>query len=76
MNFFIYGFYPIEKRWRIDVFFVLGAIGVAWMLWLKAPRRDIGLIYFLVVLPITSFFLLRGATWLGLPMVDTARWAG
>ena len=76
MNFFIYGFYPIEQRWRIDVFFVLGAIGVVWMLWLKAPRRDIGLIYFLVVLPITSFFLLRGATWLGLPMVDTARWGG
>jgi general L-amino acid transport system permease protein len=76
LNFFIYGFYPIEERWRIDVFFVLGAIGVAWMLWLKAPRRDIGLIYFLVVLPITSFFLLRGATWLGLPMVDTARWGG
>lgn len=76
VNFFIYGFYPVDQRWRVDVFFVLGAIGVAWMLWLKAPRRDIGMIYFLVVLPLVSYYLLGGADWLGLPAVDTARWGG
>ncbi|WP_284178935.1 amino acid ABC transporter permease [Rhabdaerophilum sp. SD176] len=76
VNFFIYGFYPVDQRWRVDVFFVLGAIGVAWMLWLKAPRRDIGMIYFLVVLPLISYFLLGGADWLGLSAVDTARWGG
>lgn len=76
ISFFIYGFYPIDQRWRVDIFFVLGAIGVAWMLWLKAPRRDLGLIYFLVVLPIVSFILLKGAPWLGLSDVDTAKWGG
>lgn len=75
-SFFIYGFYPIEERWRVDLFFVLGAIGVAWMLWLKAPRRDIGLVYFLVILPVVSYYLLGGARWLGLPLVDTAKWGG
>lgn len=76
ISFFIYGFYPFEARWRVDVFFVLGAIGVTWMLWLKAPRRDIGLFYFLVVLPVVSYYLLGGANWLGLSLVDTAKWGG
>jgi general L-amino acid transport system permease protein len=61
ISFFIYGFYPVDQRWRVDIFFVLGAIGVAWMLWLKAPRRDIGMIYFLIVLPLVVFGLLSGS---------------
>ncbi len=76
LSFFIYGFYPISERWRVDIFFVLGTIGVAWMLWQKAPRRDLGFFYFIVVLPIVSFFLLRGADFLGLPLVDTSKWGG
>ena len=50
--YFIYGSYPIPERWRVDVFFVLLAVGVVWLLWLDAPRRDLGAIYFFVVLPI------------------------
>jgi len=76
LNFFIYGFYPIDQRWRVDLFFLLGAIGVAWMLWQKAPRRDIGFYYCVLVLPIVSFFLLSGSSILGLAPVDTARWGG
>jgi general L-amino acid transport system permease protein len=76
LSFFIYGFYPIDQRWRVDLFFLLGAIGVAWMLWQKAPRRDIGFYYFIAVLPIVSFFLLHGSSILGLAPVDTARWGG
>jgi general L-amino acid transport system permease protein len=76
LNFFIYGFYPIDQRWRVDLFFLLGAIGVAWMLWQKAPRRDIGFYYFVLVLPIVSFVLLSGSSILGLAPVDTARWGG
>ncbi|HEY0223070.1 MAG TPA: amino acid ABC transporter permease, partial [Pseudolabrys sp.] len=40
--YFVYGSYPISERWRVDTFFVMLAIGVFWMLWLGAPRRDIG----------------------------------
>ncbi len=75
-GFFIYGFYPVGERWRVDIFFVLLAIGVAWLLWLKAPRRDLGLIYFLVVMPVASFFLLSGAAVLELKRVDSAHWGG
>ena len=57
-SYFIYGSYPIPERWRVDVFFALLAIGVVWMLWLDAPRRDLGAVYFFVVMPISSFILL------------------
>lgn len=76
LNFFIYGFYPVDERWRVDLFFLLGAIGVGWMLWQNAPRRDIGFFYFIIALPVISYYLLGGAKWLGLPAVDTSKWGG
>jgi general L-amino acid transport system permease protein len=60
LGFFTYGFYPLEERWRVDVFFVLLALGVGWIAWLDAPRRDLGTIYFFVIVPLLSYFLLVG----------------
>jgi len=54
LPYFIYGSYPIPQRWRVDVFFLMLTVGVAWLLWLKAPRRDLGAIYFFIVLPIVK----------------------
>ncbi len=76
LNYFIYGFYPIGERWRVDVFFALLAIGIVWLLWLGAPRRDIAAGYFFIALPIVSFILLHGSPALGLANVDTAYWGG
>jgi general L-amino acid transport system permease protein len=76
INFFTYGFYPIDQRWRVDVFFVLLAIGFGWMAWLDAPRRDLGLIYFFVVMPAASIILLLGFPALGLSRVPTTSWGG
>src|SRR5882724_8926217 len=59
-SYFIYGSYPIPERWRVDVFFVLLAVGIVWMLRLEAPRRDIGALYFFVVVPLDSYALLTG----------------
>ena len=67
--YFTYGSYPPDQHWRVNVFFALLAIGIVWLASLKAPRRDIGAIYFFVVLPVVSFYLLSGAEWLGLPVV-------
>jgi general L-amino acid transport system permease protein len=75
-SYFVYGSYPIPQRWRVDVFFAMLAIGVFWMLWLEAPRRDLGSAYFFVVLPISSFILLTGWSAIGLPPVDTSLWGG
>ncbi len=75
-SYFVYGSYPIPQRWRVDVFFAMLALGVVWLLWLEAPRRDLGSVYFFVVLPICSFILLTGWSVIGLPPVDTVLWGG
>jgi general L-amino acid transport system permease protein len=75
-SYFVYGFYPTGQRWRVDLFFLALAFGVAWLLRLSAPRRDLGALYFFVVLPVLSFLLLHGAPYIGLPVVSTALWGG
>jgi len=75
-SYFVYGSYPIPERWRVDVFFVMLAIGVVWMLWLEAPRRGLGALYFFIVLPVCSFILLTGWSAIGLEPVDTVLWGG
>ncbi|HEY3223490.1 MAG TPA: amino acid ABC transporter permease [Pseudolabrys sp.] len=76
LPYFIYGSYPISERWRVDVFFAMLAVGIVWLLWLNAPRRDLGAFYFFVVLPISSFILLTGWSAIGLRPVDTVLWGG
>ncbi|HEV3395335.1 MAG TPA: amino acid ABC transporter permease [Xanthobacteraceae bacterium] len=76
LPYFIYGSYPIPQRWRVDIFFAMLAIGIAWLLWLGAPRRALGALYFFVVLPVVSLILLRGWPVVGLASVDTALWGG
>jgi general L-amino acid transport system permease protein len=75
-SYFVYGFYPLGERWRVDVFFVALALGFVWLLRLSAPRRDIGAVYFFVILPILSSLLLHGAPLLGLAVVPTSLWGG
>jgi general L-amino acid transport system permease protein len=76
LPFFIYGPYPISSRWRVDVFFVLLVVGLVWLLSLRAPRRDLGAIYFFLIMPIVSFVLLSGWEFIGLRHVDTVLWGG
>ncbi|HYC18915.1 MAG TPA: amino acid ABC transporter permease [Pseudolabrys sp.] len=76
LPYFIYGSYPIPQRWRVDVFFAMLAFGIVWLLWLNAPRRDLGAIYFFVILPVASFILLTGWAAIGLQPVDTVLWGG
>jgi len=75
-SYFVYGFYPIGERWRVDVFFIALAFGIAWLLRLSAPRRDLGAVYFFIALPLLSFLLLHGAPILGLVVVPTSSWGG
>jgi general L-amino acid transport system permease protein len=76
VSYFVYGFYPIGQRWRVDLFFAALAFGIAWLAWLSAPRRDIGAVYFFVALPILSLVLLSGDSLIGLVRVPTSLWGG
>ncbi|MFM9973863.1 MAG: amino acid ABC transporter permease [Beijerinckiaceae bacterium] len=73
-NYFNFGSYPVDERWRPIIFFILLAISVVWVLWLNAPRRDLGLLFAFVVTPILSFWLLSGG--FGLKPVTTNLWGG
>ena len=76
LNYFIYGFYPRGERWRVDLFFAALAFGVGWLAWLSAPRRDVGAVYFFIVLPVLSYILLGGVPMLGLEGVPSTLWGG
>ena len=76
LGFFTYGFYPIDERWRVDVFFVLLAAGIVWVAWLNAPYRGVGAIYFFIVVPVLSYVLLLGGPEVGLLDVPTTQWGG
>lgn len=76
LPYFVYGSYPLGERWRVDVTLLCGAVLIAWLLWLDAPRRRLAAILFFGVYPVGSFILLYGAPSLGLPRVETNLWGG
>jgi len=59
-QYFIYGSYPVPQRWRVNIVFVMFALGVAWMLWDSAPLKKVGAFFFFVMLPISAYLLLMG----------------
>jgi general L-amino acid transport system permease protein len=73
-QYFVYGSYPLAERWRPTIFFGLLIVSVVWVLWLNAPRRDIGMLFAFVFTPLVSWWLLSGG-W-GLTPVPTNLWGG
>jgi general L-amino acid transport system permease protein len=71
----IYGFYPIAERWRVNLVFLLGALGLAALLVPSISNKGWSAIYFFVVYPVFTFFLLVGGVF-GLEYVETAQWGG
>jgi len=71
---FMYGFYPVEARWRVNMAVWLAIVAAAplFMRWLRHKARY-GLAY-LLVYPLLAFWLLHGG--LGLTVVPTSQWGG
>ena len=57
---FIYGRYPIDQRWRVDIVFLLLAVAMVPMLIPRAPFKRANAIFLLVIYPLTAFVLLTG----------------
>ncbi|MCK0198885.1 amino acid ABC transporter permease [Ancylobacter sp. 6x-1] len=57
---FIYGFYPIDQRWRVNVVFALGAALLAPLLVLSWPGKKLNAFLFFGVYPVIAFILLTG----------------
>jgi general L-amino acid transport system permease protein len=71
---FIYGRYPFDERWRVDLAAILLVAGLVPMAIPRAPYKRENGIFLLVVFPVIAFLLLRGG--LGLRGVDTTLWGG
>ncbi len=75
IEFFLYGFYPLEETWRVNIFFLLLAVLLIPLLWPRAPFKLANAIAFFVVFPIVSVFLLLGGSF-GLEFIPTEMWGG
>ncbi len=76
LPFFMYGSYPREWVWRVNMTLVVGAALIVWLLAPKAPAKQIGAFLFFVVYPLLGFILLSGWEKIGLPKIDTDVWGG
>jgi general L-amino acid transport system permease protein len=57
---FIYGFYPADERWRVNLTFALGALLLLPLLIPRAPAKALNSGLFFAAYPVIGFFLLRG----------------
>jgi len=71
----VYGFYPGDQRWRVDITFILGAALLVPLMVPSLPGKRENAIAFFVIFPVVAFFLLVGGV-LGLEHVETRQWGG
>ncbi|SOE08349.1 general L-amino acid ABC transporter membrane protein [Hoeflea halophila] len=71
---FIYGRYPIEERWRVDLSGLLLILGLVPIAIPSVPYKRENALYLLVVFPVLAFILLTGQ--FGLEPVETPLWGG
>jgi general L-amino acid transport system permease protein len=72
---FVYGFYPVSERWRVDAGFLLIALAMA-PLFLPRFRHKAKLALSLaIVVPAIAYCLFYGGVF-GLAAVETDRWGG
>ena len=70
---FMYGFYPRDEVWRVNISYIMLAVAVIPLLFDKFPFRK-HFLKFTYVFPVIAFFLLNGG--LGLESVSTNKWGG
>jgi general L-amino acid transport system permease protein len=72
---FMYGFYPVSQRWRVDLAFII-LIVAAIPLFIPSFRWKASLgLGLIVVYPIVAFILFHGGAF-GLSRVETTLWGG
>ena len=71
----VYGFYPIEERWRANVVFLLGGLSMVGLLVPRIPFKGWNALFFFVFYPVIAYVLLTGGRF-GLVAVGTEQWGG
>ncbi len=75
-SYFVYGSYPREAVWRVNLTMMFGAVLIVWLLWPGAPRKAAGSLLFFVAYPVLAFVFLHGWEYVGLQAVPTDLWGG
>ncbi len=71
----VYGFYDYDQRWRADIVYALGALGIAWLTIPRLPYKWWAGALMLTAYPVITFVLLSGGVF-GMPVISTERWGG
>ena len=74
-SFLIYGPYPTDQYWRVNIFFVLSLALLVPLLWPAVPFKRTNAVLFFIGFPIFSYVLLAGG-YFGLSEVPTDQWGG
>ncbi len=56
----IYGRYTMSERWRVDIVYLVLAIGIGWLVYEKSPKRALAAGLMLTAFPIFSLIMLTG----------------
>jgi general L-amino acid transport system permease protein len=59
---FLYGRYPAEERWRVDLVYLLAIVGFAWLLIPPIKGKSWGALWTFYVMPLIAYWLLTGSS--------------
>ena len=72
---FMYGLYPFDQRWRINLTLLVGLLSIWPMFWRAMPSRGRYIVCWAVAFPIFTWVKLYGG-FFGLSRVETRQWGG
>jgi len=72
---FIYGRYPLEEYWRVNLVLVMLTVGIVALAVPPIPGKRWSVIFMLFIFPLVSWILLLGGMF-GLEHVETTVWGG
>ena len=73
---FIYGFYPTEQLWRVNLSMLVMGIGIFAALTGRLGSQVLWLILTSTIIPLGVWFMLKGSAGGWLPLVETSQWGG
>ena len=75
LNQFLYGFYPVDEQWRVNLGFALLALLLVPLTLKRFPYKRPLALALVFGYPVVAYVLFHGG-WLGLPLVQTHQWGG
>ena len=72
---FMYGLYPHDQRWRVNLALIIGLASIVPMFWKSIPHRGRYIAVWAVVYPVVVWWLMYGG-FFGLERVETRQWGG